>query len=124
MHVFKLPKVKKVSVEEFRSGREHRTLQNTEFQKYFLLLGCFALLGSGSTDPIRSVHISDPDLENYSKVQDDIRLVKKTACESNFVYPKAYLFPFLFLASFSSEKHKATAKKWQRSFVYQNYKHN
>ncbi len=70
---------------------------------------------------------SDPVLENYSKVQDDIRLVKKkTACESNFVYPKAYLFTFQFLPSFSSEKHKATAKTWERSFVKicQNYKHN
>jgi hypothetical protein len=74
---------------------------------------------------IKSVHNPDPDLENYSKVQDDIRLMKKkTACESNFVYPKAYLFTFQFLTPFSSQKHKATAKTCERSFVYQNYKHN
>jgi hypothetical protein len=124
-----MPKLKKVSVEGLRSGlqREYLTLQNIWNFKNILVLGCFSLLGSafGSTDPIKSVHNSDPILENSSKGQDDIRFVKKkTACESNFVYPKAYLFTFQFLTPFSSQKHKATAKTWERSFVYQNYKHN
>jgi hypothetical protein len=61
-----MPKVIKVSVEEFRSGREYLTLQNMEFKKIALPeLFLPSWIRIHGPDLIR--HNPDPVLQNYNK---------------------------------------------------------
>ncbi len=96
----KLPKVKKVSVEGLRSGlqREYLTLQNMEFLKisFYWVLSAFL---DPDPDPrtIKSVHNPDPVLENYSKVQDDIRHVRVALFVNKLIYLTSHLYDIVLL---------------------------